>query len=355
MAKLRVGIIGAGKRVDYLYCPLVRLMKDDLELVGVYSRRLESARTIGEKYGVPSFDNLDAFVESVRPDLLIVSVSRLANGPVARAVAEYRIPLLVETPIAEEIDDADAIIATCRDKKVPIEVAEQYYRRPMERIKAEILKAGHFGAVNVAYSDSMGHAYHGISMIRSYIGFDVPATRVVATTQSFSVLPHPASTNGQDVDKEVWEHAIISFANGARGVFDWTSIGYGSAMRWQRLTHFLATKGMALGDELTLLSKDGKNPAPIRIERRIHNIGGMEVLAEVVAHTDPPIHWRNPFSHYFMDDEMIAEAAGLQSLIDAVRTGVPPEYGPENARADQAIYVAMKRSAQQGGVPVEVT
>jgi predicted dehydrogenase len=156
------------------------------------------------------------------------------------------------------------------------------------------------------------------------------------------------------VNAEDWEHAVIHFANGSRGVFDWTNIGYGSAMRWQRSTHFLATKGMALGDELTLLSKDGKDPAPIRVERRIHNIGGMEVLAEVVAHTDPPIHWRNPFSQYFMDDEMIAEAACIQSLVDAIRTGQPPEYGAANARVDQAIYVAMKRSAELGGAPVDV-
>ena len=354
MARLRIGIVGAGKRVSYLYCPLVRLMQDDVELAGVYSRRIDSARAVGEKYGVPFFDDLDRFVESVRPDLLIVSVTNRANGEVGRAVARYGIPMLLETPIAADIVDADAIIATCQEKKVPVEVAEQYYRRPMERIKTEIIRAGHFGTVSVAYNDYLGHAYHGISIIRSYIGFDVPVLRVSATTQTFPVHPHPSSASGRDVDAEDWEHAVLHFANGSRGVFDWTTIGYGSAIRWQRSTHFLATRGMALGDELTLLSKDGKNPLPIRLERRIHNIGGMEVLSEVVAHTDPPIHWRNPFGQYFMDDEMIAEADGLQSLIDAIRTDRPPEYGAVNGRIDQAIYVAMKRSMEQGGAPVDV-
>ncbi|HLZ10424.1 MAG TPA: Gfo/Idh/MocA family oxidoreductase [Chloroflexota bacterium] len=354
VTRLRVGIVGAGRRVDYLYCPLVKLMTDDLELVGIYSRSLESARLVGEKYRCPQFDDLDRFVETTRPDLLVVSVSSRAYGEVARSVVNYGIPMLIETPIAQDLEDADAIIATGRKKRAPIEVAEQYFRRPMERIKTEVLRAGHFGTVNVAYNDCMGHAYHGISLIRSYIGFDVPATRVSATIHSFGVQLHSSSASGLDVESEQWEHAVITFANGARGVFDWTSIGYGSAIRWQRSTHFLATKGMALGGELTLLSKDGKAAAPIWIERRIHNIGGMEVLSEVVAHTDPPIHWVNPFSRYLMDDELIAEAAGLQSLIDAIRTGQPPEYGPVNARVDQAIYLAMKRSAALDGAPVDI-
>src|ERR1035437_2784427 len=110
MARLRIGIVGAGKRVSYLYCPLVRLMQDDVELAGVYSRRIDSARAVGEKYGVPFFDDLDRFVESVRPDLLIVSVTNRANGEVGRAVARYGIPMLLETPIAADIADADAII-----------------------------------------------------------------------------------------------------------------------------------------------------------------------------------------------------------------------------------------------------
>lgn len=352
--RLRVGIIGTGKRVDYLYCPLVRMLKGDLELVGVWGRRLEAARAIGEKHAIPYYDDMAIMVKEARPDLLIVSVTRLANGPVGRRAAEFGLPLLLETPIAEELADADAIIATSQAKGFPIEVAEQYYRRPMERIKGELLRAGFFGRVNTAYNDCMGHAYHGISLIRSYIGFEVPAVRVSAVRPAFAVRSHPSSLSDKPNERERWEHGVIEFANGALGIFDWTSIGYGSAIRWQRSTRFFAEAGMAVGDELTLLSPDGRHRQPIRLERRIHNVGGMETLAEVVAHTDPQVYWRNPFSAYYMDDEMIAEASCLMSLANAIRTGQAPEYGPLNARADQEIYVAMLRSAEEGGVPVDL-
>jgi predicted dehydrogenase len=354
MSRLRVAIVGAGRRTNYLYAPLVQMLKDDLELVGIYGRRIESATELGDKFRVAAFDNLDRMIESVRPDLLIISVRNAANGPVGRQVAGYGLPMLQETPIANDLADCDAIVEACRQANAPIEVAEQYYRRPMERIKALLIKSGVVGQVQVAYNDFMGHAYHGVSLIRSYVGFDVPAVRVTAARPSFRVTPHFNSLGGPDNEQEVWEHGLIQFANGAMGVFDWTTIGYGSAIRWQRSTRFLASAGMAVGDEVTTLSADGKHREPIRLERRIHNIGGMETLLEVVAHTNPQIYWRNPFSQYYMDDEMIAVADCVMSLVEAVRTGRSPEYGAANARADQEIYLAIRRSAEQGSTPVEL-
>ena len=85
--RLRVGIVGSGKRSDYLYCPLVQTLRDDLELVGVYGRRIEAAASLGAKHGVPAFDDLERMAREARPDLLIVSVRNAVNGPVAREAA----------------------------------------------------------------------------------------------------------------------------------------------------------------------------------------------------------------------------------------------------------------------------
>jgi hypothetical protein len=55
-----------------------------------------------------------------------------------------------------------------------------------------------------------------------------------------------------------------------------------------------------------------------------------------------------------MDDEMISVADCLMSLVNAIREDRPPEYGPVQARTDQAVTLAMRESAQKGGAPVEV-
>ena len=351
--RIRFAIIGTSKRSDYLYGPLLTTLKDDVELVGIWGRSEDKARALGEKYRIPWFTDMEEMRDRIRPDAAVISVKYAANGEVGRRVAELGLHALLETPIAHDLAEADAIISSAAARGLKIEVAEQYYRRPNERIKRALIQAGVFGRVNTAYNDFMGHGYHGVSLIRSYIGFDVQVVSVNGATAQFPTAPHYAwieqSSGARD---ENWEHAVLHFADGRLGFFHWTSIGYDSPLRWLRSTKFFAEKGMAFGDQLTLLTPDGKDPQPIAIERRIHNIDGMETLSELVAHTDPEIVWRNPFRACYMDDEMISVADCLMSLVRAIRDDTPPEYGAGQARTDQAIVLAMLASAREGGAPV---
>jgi predicted dehydrogenase len=351
--RIRFAIIGTSKRSDYLYGPLLTTLKDDVELVGVWGRSEKKARAIGEKHHVPWFTDLEQMQAKIQPEAAVVSVAYDANGEVGRRVVELGLHALLETPIAHELADADAIIAGAATHGLKIEIAEQYYRRPNERIKGALIRAGIFGRVNTAYNDFMGHGYHGVSLIRSYIGFETPVVSINGATAHFPTSPHYAwieqTFSSRD---EHWEHAVLHFADGRLGFFDWTDIAYDSPLRWLRSTKFFAEKGMAVGDQLTLITPDGKDPQPITIKRRFHNIGGMETLSELVAHTQPEIAWRNPFRAYYMDDEMISVADCLMSLVHAIREDTLPEYGPSQARTDQAITLAMLESARTGGASV---
>ncbi|HSJ86032.1 MAG TPA: Gfo/Idh/MocA family oxidoreductase [Anaerolineales bacterium] len=188
--RIRFAIIGTGKRSDYLYAPLLNILKEDVELAGVWGRSEEKARELGEKYHVPWFTDLDRMRNELNADAAIVSVANPANGPVGRRVVELGLHVLLETPIANRLEDADAIISQAKTKNLKVEVAEQYYRRPTERLKHMLIDAGVFGRILVAYNDFMGHGYHGMSLIRSYIGFEEPVVSVTGTTSTFSVDPH---------------------------------------------------------------------------------------------------------------------------------------------------------------------
>jgi predicted dehydrogenase len=332
---------------------LFELLKEDVELVGVWGRSEEKARQLGDQLRVPYFTDMERMCAAVKPEAAVVSVTYAANGEVGRRVVEQGLHALLETPIAHHLEDADAIIAGAQVRGLKLEVAEQYYRRPVERLKRLVLDAGLFGKVNVAVNDFMGHGYHGVSLIRSYIGFDVPLRSVQAVFGSFETTPHYSWINGNHAPRqEEWQQGTLQFADGRLGVFNWTGIAYDSALRWLRSTRFFAEKGMADGDRLTLLTPDGKDPQPVHIERRVHNIGGMETLSDLVAHTQPEIYWRNPFRGVYMDDETISVADCLMSLVQAIRSGEQPEYGPLQARLDQEVSLAMARSASQGGMPV---
>jgi predicted dehydrogenase len=353
--RIRFAIVGTGKRSDYLYAPLLNTLKEEVEFVGVWGRSEEKARDLGEKYHVQWFTDFDQMRNELEVDAAIVSVANPANGEAGRRVMELGLHALLETPIANSLDDADAIISGAKANNLKVEVAEQYYRRPVERLKRKLIDAGVFGKVRVAYNDFMGHGYHGMSLIRSYIGFDEPVIYVTGIKSTFSVDPHYSwiSHTTEERDEE-WQHATLHFANGALGFFNWSSIAYDSALRWQRSTRFFAERGMASGERLTILTPDGKDPLPIEIKRYIHNIGGMETLTELVALTSPEIVWRNPFRACYMDDEMIAVADCLMSLVQAIREDTPPEYGASQARLDQELTLAMHESAEYEGASVRL-
>jgi len=353
--RIRFAIVGTGQRSDYLYGPLLTILSDDVDLVGVWGRSEGKAKALGEKFRVPWFTDLERLQDAACPQAAVVAVAYAANGEVGHRVVELGLHALLETPIAHDLADADAIIAESTARGLKVEVAEQYYRRPPEQLKRALIEAGVFGQVLVAYNDFMGHGYHGVSLIRSYIGFETSVVSVSGATAQFTVAPHYAwieKTFGPR--EELWEQAVLHFGDGRLGFFNWSSIAYDSALRWLRSTKFFAEKGMAVGDRLTLLTPDGKDPQPIQIERRFHNVGGMETLSELVAHTKPKVVWRNPFRAYYMDDEMIAVADCVMSLVRAIREDCPPEYGAEQARVDQEVTLAIYESARRGSEPVKL-
>lgn len=353
--RVRIAIVGTGKRSDYLYGPLLTTLGDEVELVGVWGRTEARTRALGDKFHVAWFTDLERMRDEARPEAVVVSVQYAANGEVGMRVVDLGLHALLETPIAHDLAEANAIIAESSKRGLKIEVAEQYYRRPIERLKGLLIQAGVFGRVLTAHNDFMGHGYHGVSLIRSYLGFDARITAVTGVAGEFPVAPHYAwmdQTFGPR--RERWQHAVLQFEDGRLGFFDWSDIAYDSPLRWLRSTKFFAEKGMAVGDRMTLLTADGRDALPIDVERRFHNVGGMETLAELVAHTEPQVVWHNPFRGYYMDDEMIAVADCIMSLVRAVREDRAPEYGPEQARLDQEVALAIVESARRGGEPVRL-
>jgi predicted dehydrogenase len=56
---LRIAILGTGRRSDYLYGPILAAMPEEVELVAIWGRSVESARHHGESLAVPWNTDLD--------------------------------------------------------------------------------------------------------------------------------------------------------------------------------------------------------------------------------------------------------------------------------------------------------
>jgi predicted dehydrogenase len=369
---LRVAILGTAKRSDYLYGPLIKALPDEVELVSVWGRHVDSVERLGKSLGVPAYTDMDKLMRETAPEIGVVSVNYHANGEAGLMAVQAGLHVLLETPIAHKLSQADAIIAAAQERGLKIEIAEQFHRRPLEQIKLKLIASGLFGRVYTAFNDFAGHGYHGVSVLRSYLGFDAKPLQVIGTVRQYDLAPHWARlSDTRGARTETQEHGIIEFESGQVGIFHWTDVAYDSALRWWRSSRFLAEKGMGItvgvgldvDERLSLISPGGEAPRFITIERRWERIDGGALVA-MVAHTGDPdqqiVQWGNPFrpavqghGPQWHDDE-IGVAGCLLSMVEAVRNGIEPTYGAYQGRLDQELILALRTSALEGGHPIQL-
>jgi predicted dehydrogenase len=368
---IRVAIIGTGKRSFAFYGPVIKQLQG-VRLVSVWGRSRDSAQRLGESLDVPSYTDLDQLIRETSPQIGVVSVNYGANGQVGLMAVEHGLHVLLETPIAHKLSEADAIIEAARQRNLKIEIAEQFYRRPLEQIKLALIASGLFGRVHTSFNDFAGHGYHGISVMRSYLGFDARPVQVVGAVRDYPLEAYYSRLAGNYVPRnETQEHGIIELDDGRLGIFHWTSVAYDSPIRWWRSSRFLAEKGMGITvgagldveEKLALLAPGGEAPRFITLERRWErNDGG--ALEAIIAHTGDPdlpiIRWDNPFllpekghSPQWHDDE-IGVAGCIMSIVNAVHDNTEPSYGALQGRLDQELILAIRQSSAQGGQPVRL-
>ena len=355
-----------------MYGPLIKALPEHVELVAVWGRSEKTVSKLGDSLGVPWYTNLDRLIRETKPEIGIVCVNYDANGEVGLMAVEHGLHVLLETPIAHKLSEADAIISTAEKRQLKIEVAEQFHRRPLEKIKLKLINSGLFGKVYSSFNDFAGHGYHGVSVMRSYLGFDAKPVQVTGTVKQYDLAPHLSRlASSRSARIETQEHGLIEFDDGRIGIYHWTDVAYDSALRWWRSSRFLAEKGMGITigvglnvqEYLSILAPGGEAPQFITLERQWERIDGGALIA-MVAHTGNPdypiIRWENPFKPgvpghgiQWHDDE-IGVAACLMSLIKAMKEGSEPSYGPYQARLDQEIVLAIRQSARDGGRPIQL-
>jgi len=367
---LRVAIIGTAARASYMYVPILEALPAEVELVSVWGRSEDSARRLGERANAPWYIDVDRLIRETAPQIGIVCVAYAANGEVAKMAVEHGLHILTETPIAHKLSEADEIIRMAEARGLKVEVSEQFHRRPLEQIKLKLIEAGLFGRVYSSFNDFAGHGYHGVSVMRSYLGFDAKPLQVTVLVRQYDLEPHWARlANKTGPRTETQEHGTVTFQEDRVGIFHWTNVGYDCPLRWWRSSRFLAEKGMGITvgvgldvqEKLSLLAPGGEAPHFVTVERRWERVDGGALVA-MVAHTGNPelpiVRWDNPFrpqtkgrGTQWHDDE-IGVAGCLMSLVNAVRYDSEPTYGARQARLDQEIILAIRHSSMRGGEPV---
>jgi predicted dehydrogenase len=111
-------VIGAGA-LGYHHVRLLR-QQPGATLAGFHDTNPEQRTRVGLELGVRAFDSLAALLDVV--DAAVVVVPTRAHYDVAREGLERGKHLLIEKPIAATLDQADALVALARERKVLLQI-----------------------------------------------------------------------------------------------------------------------------------------------------------------------------------------------------------------------------------------
>ena len=118
MTPLRVGVIGVGY-LGKFHAEKYARMKD-VELVGVVDILAERAERVGTEFGTESFTDHRDFIDQV--DAVSVVVPTPLHFAISRDFLEHGVDVLIEKPIAETLEEAEALIEVAASRGAVIQV-----------------------------------------------------------------------------------------------------------------------------------------------------------------------------------------------------------------------------------------
>jgi predicted dehydrogenase len=151
---LKIGMVGAG---NITRMHLAGYAWAGLEVASITDLNPEAARARAEEFGIPSVaPSLDDLLAD--PAVELVDVTFPGNGRLEaiRKIAAAGKPVLVQKPLADDLEVARAIVATCEGEGVPLAVNMNARFNPNYRT-----------AMNIAESGLLGELYHGVHYLKS--------------------------------------------------------------------------------------------------------------------------------------------------------------------------------------------
>ena len=348
--RVRVGIIGAGHRVRQMHAPVLTVLQERLEVVGITSRRSESRDSVADERGWRAFPSPHELVAQARPDFLLIAVSGEANPAVLHAVMGFGVPLLAETPLCWSERDGQGLVARARGSGVPLGITEQFPFTPAEQLKRKLLQLGAIGPVTAAVNEFASYDYHGLAQLRSYAGRGSQPLSVTAQRFRFgrTGMPEGAQPAIPELGwPEEWQLGAIRMSGGVL-LLQQFSAGFAVLPTRPRGTLKVFGQSGSLVDDRAVFVDRGDGT---RVEHRF------ERTADAIGVSHPRlgrIEWRHPLLRSTLPDEQIAVALHLEAFAEVVRERAAPLYTGAEALGDIELLRALHYSAENGGRSVRL-
>jgi len=349
--RISFGIVGAGWRARF-FLRIAHLLPDRFETLGVVTRNPERAKAVSREFAVNVHGSTEAMLGATSPMFVVTSVPREANPQVVRQAIDAGVPVLSETPPAADVEQMCRLCELV-DKGAVIQVAEQYHLQPHHAARLALVGSGKLGAVSHAQV-SVCHGYHGISLIRSYLG--IGCEDAVISGQQFTapIVEGPGRDGPPPTETIVdSEQAIITFDFGDKlGIYDFCGDQYFSHIRAQRLL-VRGERGEIVDHDAVYLED---HVTPVHVSLRRHEAGPNGNLeGNYLKGIQVGEDWlyKNPLAPAPLSDDEIAVGDTMLKMARSVETA-EPFYTLAEACQDTYLDLTSQQAAKSGK-PVKTT
>ncbi len=341
---VRFAIVGGGWRAEF-YLRIARALPERFAVVGMVVRDGHAGARLEQQFGVPTHRTLDALLATCRPSFVVTSVSWAANPGLVRELVERGLPVLSETPPAPDLPAMLALWQACQG--APVQVAEQYIYQPHHAARLALIETGLLGAVSQAQV-SAAHGYHGMSLIRHYLGIGYEPVRIRARKVVTPLVDGPNRSGPPTTERiKASEQTIAWLDWGDRfGVFDFCGDQYFSWIRNERVL-IRGERGEIIDHQARVLRRYDE-PLTLTLHREEAGPNG-NLEGYYLQGITAGERWlyRNPVAPGRLVDDEIAVATSLQKMAEYVQGGDPP-YPLAEACQDHMLSLLMSQAVESG-------
>lgn len=341
MKKIRYAIVGSGWR-SLFFIRIAKALPEQFEVTGILVRSDEKKERFEKEYGIFATTSQDELLET-KPDFVVEAVSRRDNAKVCIELMKKGAAVLAETPPADTIEDLGEIWRVSEEMGGKVQVAEQYVLYPMYDARLRIAREGYLGEIQNASLSAL-HEYHGISILRAFLGVGLENVSVTAKNYSWPI----AVTQNRDgvlqrgnVSGNGRVRAEFVFESGKIGFYDFCGIQYNSHIRSRHL-NVQGVRGEIDDNHVYYLDED--------------NYPISETLTPVVDQIHPGIAsigfagktvYRNPFDTNVLTEDETAIARHLVGMAEYIESG-RELYPLADAMQDAYLTIILKKAIESG-------
>ncbi|WP_240669764.1 gfo/Idh/MocA family oxidoreductase [Actinoplanes solisilvae] len=286
-------------------------------------------------------------LRAAAPDFVVTAVPRAANPRVIAEAVELGLPVLAETPPANDLDGLRTLAA---GKSGLVQVAEQYLLMPSHAARLAAVRSGIIGTPTQVQVSST-QQYHAMCLIRGLLGVGHDEPAVVRAVRTVAPLLNPLDRGGWTGNTEpepaVTTIATLDFGAGRSAVYDFTSNQTRNLLRFRRLL-VRGTHG-ELHDNAIVHMPAPETIARTELVRRQsgHDLDLNGFDTETIT-LDGEVVYRNPYVGQRFNDDEVATATLLDAMAAWVRGDGPPPYPLIEGAQDQRLALAVEEAAESG-------